>query len=268
MLQGYKQEHEVDFFDTFSATTQLESVRFMLAVAASFNANITKFDIETFFLYGKPDTDIYIEQPPGHEILPEGAPTSHKPKDYVVLLNVALYGCKQSPRLANEDVTKFFGSIGLSPMVTDSQVFVLGTFPSNFLILLLFVDDGLCVYNDTKLFEQLMMNMKKKYTLKVEHNPKDFLSLEITYHKNFLKLYQTGYVRKMLKDFHMHNCNSVATPITKDQTTAITETPVSLTYLPNTNDFPMLTLCGRLLWLVRLSRYVFEIDICYKYKDN
>ena len=57
----------------------------------------------------------------------------------------------------------------------------------------------------------------------------------------------------------MENCNSVATPITKDQTTAITETPASLTNLPNTNDFPMLTLCGRLLWLVRLSRF----DILY-----
>ena len=103
---GHKQEYAVDFFDTYAATTQLESVRFMLAVAASFNACITKFDIETFFLYGKPDTDIYIEQPPGHEIVPAGAPSTHKHKDYVVRLNVALYGCKQSPRLANLDVTK------------------------------------------------------------------------------------------------------------------------------------------------------------------
>ena len=105
MAGGHKQEYEVDYLDTYAATTQLESVRFMLAVGASVNAKLAKFDIETFFLYGKPDTDIYIRQPPGHEILPKGAPSTDKINDYVVLLNVALYGCKQSPRLANHDVT-------------------------------------------------------------------------------------------------------------------------------------------------------------------
>ena len=59
---GHKQEYEVDYFETYSATTQLESVRFMLAVAASRSLMLAKFDIETFFLYGKPDTDIFIEQ--------------------------------------------------------------------------------------------------------------------------------------------------------------------------------------------------------------
>ena len=59
---GHKQEYEVDYFETYSATTQLESVRFMLAVAASRSLMLAKFDIETFFLYGTPDTDIFIEQ--------------------------------------------------------------------------------------------------------------------------------------------------------------------------------------------------------------
>jgi hypothetical protein len=90
---GHKQDYEVDYFDTYAATTQLESVRLMLAVAANVDAKLAKFDIETFFLYSKPDTDIYIEQPPGHEIIPEGAPTHHTVKDYVhvVRLNVSFY---------------------------------------------------------------------------------------------------------------------------------------------------------------------------------
>ena len=78
---------------------------------------VAKFDIETFFLYGKPDVDIYMEQLPGHEILPADAPRTHSITDYVVLLNVALYGCKQSPRLANQDVLKVFHELGLVPMV-------------------------------------------------------------------------------------------------------------------------------------------------------
>jgi hypothetical protein len=254
---GHKQEYEVDYFDTYAATTQLESVRLMLAVAASVNAKLAKFDIETFFLYSKPDTDIFIEQPPGHEIVPEGAPTptQHTVKDYVVRLNVSLYGCKQSPRLANLDVTKFFAEIGLVPMVTDPQAFILGHFPSCFVIVLLFVDDGMCVYNNSDLFEEMLFNLRKKYTLKVSYQPKDFLSFEIEYHPTHMKLHQTGYVNQLLTDFKMSNCNTVPTPITASQIKIITETPASLKDKPNVNEFPMLTLCGRLLWLVRLSRF-------------
>ena len=252
---GHKQEYEVDYFDTYAATTQLESVRLMLAVAASVNAKLAKFDIETFYLYSKPDTDIFIEQPPGHEIVPEGAPTQHSVKDYVVRLNVSLYGCKQSPRLANIDVTKFFAEIGLVPMVTDPQAFILGHFPSCFVIVLLFVDDGMCVYNNSDLFEEMLNKIRKKYTLKITYQPKDFLSLEIEYHPTHMKLHQTGYVNQLLTDFKMANCNTVATPITASQVKIITETPASLKDKPNVNEFPMLTLCGRLLWLVRLSRF-------------
>ena len=121
-------------------------------MAASVNAKLAKFDIETFFLNSKPDTDIFIEQPSGHEILPEGAPLSHKPSDYVVLLNVALYGTKQAPRLSNIGVTKYFASIGLFPVVADPQVFIKGVFPAHFVLVLLFVDDGMCVYSSKELF--------------------------------------------------------------------------------------------------------------------
>ena len=252
---GHKQEYEVDYFETYSATTQLESVRFMLAVAASRNLMLAKFDIETFFLYGTPDTDIFIEQPPGHEILPEGAPASHKPSDYVVLLNVTLYGTKQAPRLSNESVVEYFASIGLYPMVADPQVFIKGVYPTNFVMVCLFVDDGMCAYNNKTLFEELLADLGKKYTLKIEYQPKDFLSLEIEYHPRYLKLHQTGYVQQILKDFNMTKCNPTPTPISASQVKVITETPSSLKDAKNVNDFPMLTLCGRLLWLTRLSRF-------------
>ena len=72
-----------------------------------------------------------------------------------------------------------------------------------------------------------------------------------------MKLHQTGYVNQLLTDFKMSNCNTVPTPITASQVKIITdlETPASLKDKPNVNEFPMLTLCGRLLWLVRLSRF-------------
>ena len=259
VVGGHRQQHEVDYFETYAATTMMESVRYYLAVAASVAAKIAKFDIETFFLYAKPDVDIYVEQPPGHQIIPEGAKNGSKHTDYVIQLQVALYGCKQSPMLANQDVTSFFRGIGLLPTRTDSQVFVSGTFPKSFVIVLLFVDDGLCIYNDDQRYKKLIADMKKKYTLKEELNPKDFLSLEIEYHDTYLKLHQTGYVKQLLNDFKMDNCNSVPTPITESLVKVITETPNSLTNVSNTNDFPMLTLCGRLLWLTRLSRF----DICF-----
>ena len=113
----------------------------------------------------------------------------------------------------------------------------------------------MCVYNNRQLFDSFIEKLKEKYTLKVEYQPKDFLSLEIEYHKGYLKLHQTGYIEQMLKDFKMVDCNPTDTPITPAQVKSITETPASLKILKDVNDFPMLTLCGRLLWLVRLCRF-------------
>jgi hypothetical protein len=70
-----------------------------------------------------------------------------------------------------------------------------------------------------------------------------------------MKLHQTGYVQPILKDFNMTNCNPTSTPISASQVKVISETPSSLKDAKNVNDFPMLTLCGRLLWLTRLSRF-------------
>ena len=112
-------------------------------------------------------------------------------------------------------------------MATDPQAFVLGSYPSSYVIVLLFVDDGMCVYNNSQLFESFIGKLRKKYTLKVEYQPKDFLSLEIEYHTDYIKLHQTGYIEQMLKDFKMSSCNPADTPITAAQVKSITETPAS-----------------------------------------
>ena len=108
----------------------------------------------------------------------------------------------------------------------------------------------MCVYNtcNRQLFDSFIEKLKEKYTLKVEYQPKDFLSLEIEYHKGYLKLHQTGYIEQMLKDFKMVDCNPTDTPITPAQVKSITETPASLKILKDVNDFPMLT-----LWQITLA---------------
>jgi hypothetical protein len=43
----------------------------------------------------------------------------------------------------------------------------------------------MCVYNNSDLFEEMLFNLRKKYTLKVSYQPKDFLSLEIEYSHSY-----------------------------------------------------------------------------------
>ena len=53
VAKGYSQEYGVDFDETFAPVVRIETVRLLLALAASFNMLILHVDAKTAFLNGK-----------------------------------------------------------------------------------------------------------------------------------------------------------------------------------------------------------------------
>ena len=60
----------------------------LFALAAQYDLEIDQMDVETAFLNGEIDADVYVEQPIGYGDF-----------KYVCKLKRGLYGLKQSPRL-------------------------------------------------------------------------------------------------------------------------------------------------------------------------
>ena len=91
MLQkGYKQEADVDFFDTFSPITSITSIRLLIAVVAIYDLKIHQMDVITAFLNGDLDEEIYMDQPEGF--------VEFGQESKVCKLTKSLYGLKQAPK--------------------------------------------------------------------------------------------------------------------------------------------------------------------------
>ena len=62
VIEGYKQTEVLDYFDTYSPVTRINSIRMVLAIAALRNLEIHQMNVKTTFLNGELDEEIYIEQ--------------------------------------------------------------------------------------------------------------------------------------------------------------------------------------------------------------
>ena len=70
---GSSQIHGIDFEETFSPTVRWESLRLFLSIAASKGATFFphQMDVDTAFLYGDIDKEIFMKQPEGYGTNPE-----------------------------------------------------------------------------------------------------------------------------------------------------------------------------------------------------
>ena len=65
VARGFMQEEGVDYGETYSPTVRFESIRMMLAAAASDGLHMEKLDVSTAFLYADLEEVVYLEIPEG-----------------------------------------------------------------------------------------------------------------------------------------------------------------------------------------------------------
>ena len=86
VIKGYKQTEGLDYFDTYSPITRINSIRMVLEIAALRNLEVHQMDVKTAALNGDLEEEIYMEQPKGFS-----APGQEKK---VCKLVKSLYGLK------------------------------------------------------------------------------------------------------------------------------------------------------------------------------
>ncbi len=55
----------VDLHETYAPVAKMSSIRIILAIVAAEDLELHQTDVDTAFLYGDMDTDVYISQPSG-----------------------------------------------------------------------------------------------------------------------------------------------------------------------------------------------------------
>jgi hypothetical protein len=90
VAQGFCQKEGIDYEETFAPVAHLEAIRILLAFAALKGFKLYQMDVNSTFLNGYIEKDVYVRQSPSFE--------NPKFSNHVFKLHKALYGLKQAPR--------------------------------------------------------------------------------------------------------------------------------------------------------------------------
>jgi hypothetical protein len=115
VAQGYIQVEGLDFRETYAPIVRLEAIRILLAYAYAHNIKLYQMDVNSAFLNGYINKEVYVEQPPGFE--------DYKKPNHVYKLKKTMYDLKQAPRAWYERLRDFLLSKGFIMGKVDTTLF-------------------------------------------------------------------------------------------------------------------------------------------------
>ena len=157
MARGFSWKEGIDYEETFSPVVRYSSIRTIMPLASMMKWYLHQMDVETTFLNGVIEEEVYIEQPQGFEV--EDRAT------HVCKLKKAVYGLKQAPRAWYGRIYSFLTSLGFTKSKVDPNLYMKIMYDEP-VILLLYVDDLFLTGNEKHIAyckKKLAEEFKMKY---------------------------------------------------------------------------------------------------------
>ena len=203
VARGFTQRPGVDFRETFAPVARMTSIRALLSVACKDDMNLTHLDVDTAFLNGELEEEIYMR-------LPEGL---RGDSGRVVRLRKGLYGLKQASRQWYKALDKVLVAIGFVQSRADPCIYVYERAGKR-VMMAVYVDDFVIADNDIELREKVKRELAVHFKLKDLGDLHWCLGLRVTRDRarRELSLDQEGYILDMLELFRMSDCKPCDTP--------------------------------------------------------
>lgn len=204
VAKGYVQRHGVDYEEVFAPVARIETVRFILAMAASNGWEVHHLDVKTAFLYGDLKEEVYVSQPEGFVLKGK--------ESKVYKLNKALYGLKQAPRAWNEKLNKVleqlsFGKCPKEPALYRSRG------KDHVLLIAVYVDDLLVTGTSYQAIQEFKARMSDTFEMSDLGRLNYYLGIEVVQNENGITLKQERYAKKILSEAKMEDCNAIHAPM-------------------------------------------------------
>ena len=204
VAEGFSQVHGQNYFETFSPTPKMSTLRILMQIVAQNDLLLHQMDVKSAYLHAEIDCDVYIE-------LPEG----YKKKDIIWKLEKSLYGLKQSGRNWNQVIHKFFTEQKLIQSKVDPCLYMCIN-DENVMIILIWVDDIIIAASYDDELIKLKEILKKQFKMKDLGYISNFLGIHFTQTENTVSLDQSSYLNRVLHKFDMIECKPRNTPCEKD----------------------------------------------------
>ena len=246
VARGFMQSEGIDYTETFSPTVRNESIRMMLAAAASEGMHMEQMDVTTAFLYATLEEEVYLE-------IPEGM-FDEDMSGKVLRLFKALYGLKQSPRMWNLHVDKALSEFGLKRLRADFCVYAI--YEGGKRILLgLFVDDMFIIGHLISLIGGVKDFLRSRFKMKDLGAASFLLGMEIRrLPGGDVQLLQEKYLGEVLLRFPVGNSRAASTPLPPGSKLSLKDSPKSAAERGQMEVIPYRSAIGSLMYLAVCTR--------------
>jgi hypothetical protein len=156
VTQGYTQIEGVDFDETFAPVARLESIRILLSIACHLGFKLYQMDLNSAFLNGVLQEEVYVEQPKGFQ-------DPHHPY-HVYKLKKVLYGLKQAPQAWYEHLTTYLMAKRFTRGQADRTLFIRNQ-GTHKLIAQIYVDDIIFGATLDSLAHEFSEEMKQEFEM-------------------------------------------------------------------------------------------------------
>ncbi|CAI5987761.1 unnamed protein product [Closterium sp. NIES-64] len=256
VARGFSQRQGVDYFQTFSPTPKMTTLRVLLHVAAQRDYELHSLDFSTAFLQGSLHEEIWLRRPPGFTgTFPPGTQWS---------LRRPVYGLRQAPREWHDTLRTTLAALGFAPSTADPSLFLHTDTSLPPFYILVYVDDLVFATADTAGLAHVKSELQKRHTCTDLGELRSYLGLQITRDRarRTITLTQSHMVQQVLRRFGFTYSSPQATPLS---------TRHSLSALPSDESVessgPYPELVGCLMYLMTCTRpdLAYPLSILARY---
>ncbi|CAI5490279.1 unnamed protein product [Closterium sp. Naga37s-1] len=207
VARGFSQRQGVDYFQTFSPSPKMTTLRVLLHVAAHRDYELHSLDFGTAFLQGSLHEEIWLRRPPGF--------TGSFPPGTQWSLRRPVYGLRQAPREWHDTLRTTLAALGCAPSTADPSMFLRTDTTLPPFYILVYVDDLVFATADTTGLAHVKSELQKRHTCTDLGELRSYLGLQITRDRarRTITLTQSHMVQQVLQRFNFTYSSPQATPL-------------------------------------------------------
>ncbi|CAI7761223.1 unnamed protein product [Closterium sp. NIES-53] len=204
---GFSQRQGVDFFQTFSPTPKMTTLRVLLHVAAQRDYELHSLDFSTAFLQVSLHEEIWLRRPPGF--------TGSFLAGTQWSLRRPVYGLRQAPREWHDTLRTTLAALGFAPSTADPSLFLRTDTTLPPFYVLVCVDDLVFATADTEALAHVKSELQKRHTCTDLGELTSYLGLRITRDRaqRTITLTQSYMVQLVLQRFGFTYSSPQSTPL-------------------------------------------------------
>ncbi|CAI7850037.1 unnamed protein product, partial [Closterium sp. NIES-53] len=243
VARGFSQRQGVDYFQTFSPTPKMTTLRVFLHVAAQRDYEVHSLEFSTAFLQGTLHEEIWLRRPLGF--------TGSFLAGTQWSLQRPVYDLCQAPRKWHDTLRTTLAALGFAPSTADPSLFLRTDTSLPPFYVLVYVDDLVFATANTEALTLVKSEVQKRHTCTDLGELRSYLGLQITRDRarRTITLTQSHMVHQVLQRFGFQFSSPQPTPLSTSH--SLSSPPLDESVEPN-GPYPELVGC--LMYLMTCTR--------------